>query len=85
MTPVKTLPRFKCDYCKKRSTKHVIAVHEKRCFRNPNRYCGECENLGYVLVQIDEMGSARQPCPYCSKFDLEILKAIEEYENTKPI
>ena len=80
MIPVKTLPRFKCDFCKKRSTKTVMEKHERRCFRNPDRYCEECQNLGFISVEIDEMGTHQQPCEYCSRFDPEKLKAIEEYE-----
>ena len=47
--------------------------HEKRCFRNPNRFCDACGNTGKV-VEVD--------CTYCSKFDAKQLAEIEAYEAT---
>ena len=79
MIPVKTLPKFKCDFCKKRSTKSVIEKHERRCFRNPNRFCDFCENLGYTMIRENET-DIKADCPYCAKFNKETLQAIIKYE-----
>lgn len=85
MIPVKTLQRYKCDFCKKRSTKSVIEKHEKRCFRNPNRFCDNCKNEGVVETfedgGNDEFVRVEVPCRYCAKFDPKVLKEIEEREN----
>ena len=81
MKAVKTLQRYKCDFCKKKSVRHVIELHEKRCFRNLNRYCDYCDNKGYTEETIAEGFSAiKQGCPYCEAFDGKILKEIEERE-----
>lgn len=76
MKPVKTMPRFQCDFCKRRSTKARMAIHEKRCFRNPNRICDNCDNTGTVYYEYDQT----MPCEYCSKFDPQQLKEIQERE-----
>jgi len=82
MKPVKTLQKYKCDFCTKRSVKSAMEKHEKRCFRNPNRYCDFCENVGFTFEVIaDGIGAVKVDCPYCSKFDAEQLKAIEEFES----
>ena len=81
MREVKVMPRFQCGYCKKRSIKRVIEVHEKRCFRNPARFCDYCDNTGKIEVSPDiEMGSYKEDCPYCGRFDPEQLKGIEARE-----
>ena len=80
MVPVKTMPRFKCDFCNKRSIKRVMELHEKRCFRNPNRFCELCENKGYTEEYYEGIGTRKTDCPYCSKFDPEKLKEIEARE-----
>ena len=48
MKEVRTQQRYKCDFCKYRSTKSVMEKHEKRCYRNPDRFCDYCENRGYT-------------------------------------
>lgn len=81
MKEVKTQKRYKCDFCKKRSVKRVIELHEKRCFRNPNRFCDFCENKGYTMEEIVEDYSPQKVnCPYCSSFNAKQLKEIEERE-----
>lgn len=78
------MPKYKCDFCKKRSVKSAMLLHEKRCFRNPNRYCDYCENNGYISEDYSDIvgGSSdvKVPCPYCGSFDKEKLKAIEKFE-----
>lgn len=79
MKEVKTQKRYKCDFCKKRSTKSVMTLHEKRCFRNPNRFCDFCENNGHTTEE--ENGCRYEvPCPYCSRRNPEIEEAIKKYE-----
>lgn len=79
MKPVKTLPRFKCDFCKRRSTKAAMERHEKRCFRNPNRFCDNCDNKGYIEEYIEEQGSYRIDCHFCGLKSEAKTKAIDEY------
>lgn len=73
------MQKYKCDFCKKRGVRWSIEKHEKICFRNPNRFCPDCENTGMVTVCYDG-GCGEQPCHYCSKFDKEMLRQIEERE-----
>ena len=81
MKEVKTQKRYKCDFCSKRSVKRAMEIHEKRCFRNPNRFCDFCENAGYTMITVLEgYPDKKQDCPYCSKFDKKMLKEIEERE-----
>lgn len=79
MIPVKTMPRFKCDFCKKRGIKRKIEWHEKLCFRNPNRVCFECKNTGRVEVDIGMEGYPpfQQDCQYCAKFDPKFMEKLE--------
>lgn len=83
MKLVKTLPKYKCDFCKKRSVKHVMELHEKRCYRNPNRFCDACKNTG-VLARNGYWNEDEEDydnsCPYCKNFDKQMLKEIEERE-----
>ena len=81
MKQVKVMPRFKCDFCKKRSIKRVMELHEKRCFRNPNRFCDYCDNTGKVEVSENEM-SYKEDCPYCGSFDKKQLEEIEKREKS---
>ena len=85
MIEVKTMKRYKCDFCKKRSTRSVMILHEKRCYRNPNRFCDNCDNSGFTFVEPEYLDGFRtekikEPCYYCSKFDANQLKEIEERE-----
>lgn len=78
MKSVKTQPRFQCDFCKRRSTRSVMEKHEKRCFRNPDRFCDECGNTGEVTINVSDIadgvgGSFQSSCPYCSKFDAKTI------------
>ncbi len=80
MKPVKTQPRFKCDFCKKRSTKTAMERHERRCFRNPDRYCDFCENQGFTWETVlENYPDAKMDCPYCGRRDEAKTKAINEY------
>lgn len=83
MKAVITRQKYKCDFCKKRGIKTAMEKHERRCFRNPNRYCDYCENKGYTNEEEND-GEVRwqEPCVYCSKRDLAKEKEIAEYEAT---
>src|SRR3990167_10057923 len=86
MKEVKVMPRFKCDFCNRRSTKASMTQHEKVCFRNPNRFCDYCKNKGFTHECLLD-GGREDPsyyqdvaCPYCSKFDPKIKEEIESRE-----
>ena len=79
MKKVKTMQRYKCDFCNKRSIKSAMERHEKICYRNPDRFCELCQNTGEVDEGIEHY-SNMQPCHWCSKFDKEMLKQIEARE-----
>ena len=85
MKAVKTIQRYQCDFCKYRSVKHICERHEKRCFRNPNRFCDRCQNTGKYMQEIDTpyetVSEVEMNCPYCSKFNPETLKEIEKWES----
>ena len=84
MKTVKTLQKYKCDFCRRRSIKTAMERHEKICFRNPNRYCDYCKNKGYTLETVLEgYPDEKQDCPYCGSFDAKKLKDIEEYEKDR--
>jgi len=80
MKPIKTQQRYRCDFCKKTGVRATIAIHEKRCFRNPNRYCDYCDNKGFIEENEPGIGVHKLDCPYCSKFDKKMLKEIEGRE-----
>lgn len=61
--------------------------HEKRCYKNPDRYCEYCDNKGETtdcigdLVEEGDCGlSNTEPCPYCKTAEevKEIMKKEEE-------
>jgi len=84
MKAVRTIQRYKCDFCKKRSVKNIIELHEKRCFRNPARFCDYCENSGHVTTTENDT-DYEVDCHYCSQFSKKMLVEIEnrELEETK--
>ena len=83
MKKVRTLQRYQCDFCKRKSVKHIIALHEKRCFRNPKRFCDYCDNKRFTMETFDFPGATAKQvaCPYCESFDKDQLKEIEKYES----
>ena len=57
-----------------------MELHEKRCFRNPNRFCDYCQNKGYT--EYNEQGYIlKDPCPYCGSFDKKKLEEIKLRES----
>lgn len=86
MKKVRIIQRYKCDFCQRRSIKHVIVLHEKRCFRNPDRFCDYCDNRGYTMeILLDGYPEQKQDCPYCKGFNKYTLKAIEEDEKEEKL
>jgi len=57
-----------------------MELHERRCFRNPNRFCDFCENNGYTIETENDI-DFKQSCPYCSSFDKKQLEEIETRES----
>lgn len=86
MKSVKVMPRFQCDFCKKRGVRASMKKHERRCFQNPNRFCDACENSGKVKDEIDNpyggLDEVERDCPYCAKQDVEMTKQILAYKKT---
>ncbi len=84
MIEVKTQKRYKCDFCKKRGIKRKIEFHESNCYRNPNRVCSKCENVGWTWESAgeeDKIGTrVKTKCSYCSAFDPLKIKEIKERE-----
>lgn len=83
MKAVKTIQKYKCDFCKRRSIKAAMERHEKVCYRNPNRFCDYCENKGYTMEDLGIGSPVKQDCPFCSRFDAGKLKMIQDYEKNK--
>ncbi len=49
MRPIKTRPRFHCDFCSYTSSSvSGMTAHERRCWANPNRICDLCKNTGIM-------------------------------------
>lgn len=81
MKLVKSKPKYKCDFCRRQSTKNAMEKHEKRCYLNPNRFCDACENTGiatverayppYYGVEYEEV-----ECTFCKKYDRSVLDSV---------
>ena len=88
MKEVNTRKKYKCDFCRRVSTKKSMIEHEKICFNNPKRYCKACENEGYYnecigdLIYNGDCGlNFDIVCPYCSQdsnFDWGKVSHIKE-------
>lgn len=77
MRPVRSLPRFRCDFCTRTSTEASMKRHEKRCYRNPDRFCDYCKNEGYVFVDDGAYyGGIKEPCFYCSRLDESLISIL---------
>lgn len=70
MKPIRTQPRFRCDFCKKAGGARAIKAHEKICFKNPKRWCDLCENQGYFTEGFEDptIPSQRYDCNFCHKW-----------------
>jgi hypothetical protein len=76
--PVKSKPRFKCDFCRRVATEAAIARHEPLCYKNPDRFCPTCKNTGTLSEDYGSAGSAEYPCPYCKPSINEQWAALAE-------
>lgn len=81
--PVKTRPKFKCQFCLSyRATLKTVERHEGFCWQNPNRHCDLCDNTGTYKTIVDspygdgDMVMGTEPCPYCSKEDKELTSRL---------
>jgi len=72
---VNTKPRYRCDFCKHVSTESAMKRHERICWKNPNRYCDNCNNTGKQDVDTDA-GTFQDDCFYCSKRSPEALSSV---------
>ena len=81
MKAVKTLQKYKCDFCKRRSVKSAMIKHERICWRNPNRFCDNCNNTGKVKMQED-IYTYEEPCHYCAQRDPKVEEAIKKHYET---
>ena len=69
MRLVKQRPKYRCDFCRHTSTKEAMEVHERRCWKNPNRYCDACENTGRVVIDEGMGLTGYVDCWACTQFD----------------
>ena len=69
MRPVKTRPRFRCDFCRYAATRAAVERHEQICWMNPDRHCLNCDGRGYHEESYDLGASLQVPCYFCSKRD----------------
>lgn len=90
MKEVRTLQKYKCDFCRRRGIKSAMERHEKICWRNPNRICPTCENdpRGVLVMNGEDYGGSDyyEPCHFCSQRDKkkEAEIAAWEAQNQKP-
>jgi hypothetical protein len=82
MKKIRLVQKYRCGFCKRTGLKSAIETHEKRCFRNPNRFCDYCQNRGFTMEEENDL-SYKLNCPYCESFDKEKLKQIQEREALK--
>jgi hypothetical protein len=83
MKPVKTKPRFKCDFCNFKATEPTVEKHEVICWKNPNRYCKACGNTG-IIKQIIDVGLVdRIDCYYCSQKHKDDIYKDEIFKSSK--
>jgi len=71
MIPVKTQPKFRCEFCKKQAIKAAMEKHEKTCYYNPNRVCKRCDNTGVEFFMNgspdgENYWQDERPCSACA-------------------
>lgn len=70
MRLVKQRPKYHCDFCSRTSTKEAMEIHERICWKNPNRYCETCKGTGKVYEDDGGYAYGRMvDCWYCKEFD----------------
>lgn len=63
MKLIRSKPRYRCDFCRRASTKEAMTRHEIICWKNPKRYCENCDNKG----KTGNYDEGFEPCHYCSQ------------------
>lgn len=54
--------RHYCDHCKKSGcNSHAITLHERTCFRNPQRHCVVCDKDQDVQAALNQVSDWRSP------------------------
>ncbi len=77
---VKKVKRYYCDFCKKSGcAAGHMKKHEKRCIRNPQRFCGMCELMGRDQISLKD---AIAKLPKQEDFKLDILARIASEDET---
>ena len=87
----KFVKRYFCDHCSKGlSRKPAMERHEESCIRNPQRYCGLCNDQPtdalptIELIKhleaggLEQLRKAADGCPAC------ILAALVQYREANP-
>lgn len=77
MRLIKTKPRFRCDYCRHTAMQKAMEVHEKVCWRNPNRHCELCNDKGWT-DEGDGFIVNKVPCYYCKQYDATKVPPVEQ-------
>ena len=84
MIPVKVYPKFKCDFCKKKSTKFNMEKHEKICYYNPDRVCRDCSNEGIIHYPDSDYGEpSDKVCP-CVEI-VNLIKRVKDFKENNLI
>lgn len=71
MKLARQVPRYRCDFCTKVSTKPAMVRHEPTCFKNPNRFCRKCDNTSKHMEWEDRgdyQVEVEVDCIYCLKY-----------------
>lgn len=86
MKKVKSMQRYKCDFCKKRGIKRTMLFHEVNCYQNPNRVCSQCNNTGTYEVHYgdDNDTTGMEECQFCKAFSKEKFEEIKKYKESNP-
>ena len=77
MKPINAQPKFKCDFCKKKSVEWRMKQHEIICYLNPDRKCRIHSRWGYEFVKHKN----KKDCDDCEK-SREAIKLKRKYGRT---
>ena len=73
----RTIQEYQCSFCSRRYlTKGRCALHEDKCYRNPNRNCPTCDNTGWE--SWDTLGPELGVIPDGDGRDCERCKIAKE-------
>jgi hypothetical protein len=71
MKPVKTKPRFRCDFCRRVSTEQAMIKTRAHLFPESEsavRLLPIAATTRRTAARVDGAIPIQIPCPYCSKF-----------------